>query len=162
MAPIEWRDSMSVDHGLIDEDHRHLIDIINRFEVVREEGRATRDVHEILSTLTFYTKVHFAREERLQRLAGYFGIVEHRCEHGKLLETLNRIIAMATSPEGPEIASTRLVQLLRDWLLNHVLVWDRGMTPFVDGLRRHSADVVALKNVVPRSRVEMPPASRSS
>ena len=31
--PIQWRKEMAVDEATIDEDHRFLIDIVNKFEV---------------------------------------------------------------------------------------------------------------------------------
>ena len=31
MEPIKWRDKLSIDNGVIDDDHRHLIEIINKF-----------------------------------------------------------------------------------------------------------------------------------
>src|SRR6266545_3261240 len=72
MLPIRWRREMSVDNGIIDDDHRHLIDIINSFSYHRARGRADLPhAMDCLNALKFYANTHFAREERLQLMVGY-------------------------------------------------------------------------------------------
>ena len=49
---IHWRKKMSVDGGVIDQDHKHLIEIINQFEKFAERGLTREQGMEILFTLS--------------------------------------------------------------------------------------------------------------
>jgi len=60
---IQWREKMTIDDGVIDQDHRHLIDIINRFENAAKDGLTLSEGLEILFALKFYASTHFKREE---------------------------------------------------------------------------------------------------
>src|SRR3954451_22518317 len=66
LMTIVWRDAMSIDNGLIDEDHKSLISLVNAVDEV-QPGREMRGrIAAILEQLDAYTRVHFEREERLQ------------------------------------------------------------------------------------------------
>jgi hemerythrin-like metal-binding protein len=147
MGRIQWRDTMSVDRGVIDEDHQHLIDIINRFGSYTARGEPdVAGALGILNALKFYAENHFAREERLQRLVGY---PEHRLqhdEHQRLMATLDEIIARAVSAPGPGPSDVpgQLGLLLRRWLLDHVIKLDLRMKPYAELIRRQSQGLPGL------------------
>jgi hemerythrin len=152
MSGIVWRDKMAIDHGLIDDDHRHLITIINRLNERTAHGApALATAQDTLHRLKFYAETHFAREERLQRLVSYPEHEAHRQEHGRLLAQLQQLMAVATPAElsarGMSEADVlaQLTTLLRHWLLNHILITDRGMIPYASVMARHSRGVDALK-----------------
>ncbi len=62
---------LSIDNGVIDGDHQHLIDIINDFIVAATEEVETAHLEGILAMLASHTETHFSREEELQRAVGY-------------------------------------------------------------------------------------------
>ena len=63
---ITWRDKMSINNGgVIDQDHKNLIEIINRFGEIAADGLDKEEAAEILYALKFYTQTHFGREEQL-------------------------------------------------------------------------------------------------
>jgi hemerythrin len=72
MDRIRRRATMAIGRGLIDEDHRHLIDIINRFGSHASRGRPDlASAIDVLNALKFYADTHFEREEELHRLVDY-------------------------------------------------------------------------------------------
>jgi hemerythrin len=148
---IHWRRGMSVDGGLIDADHRHLIDIINAFSQHRAAGRsALPHAVDCLSSLKFYAESHFAREERLQRLVGYPEHPRHQDEHRQLMAELDGIIAAADRALTGEAALAlveHLAALLRRWLLNHTLAADLRMKPYAAAMNRHAAELPPLHSL---------------
>jgi hemerythrin len=150
MRRIQWRDGMSVDRGMIDEDHRHLIDIINRFAgyMARGGGDAAGAL-DILSALKFYAATHFEREERLQRLAEYPESERHHHEHQGLVATLHDIIARtrAIGAGDASAVADELSLLLRRWLMEHIIQLDLRMKPYADRMRRLAADLPDLRTI---------------
>lgn len=147
--PIEWRQRMSVDGGLIDQDHKHLIEIINRFEEIAADGLNTAEANEILYALKFYAATHFDREERVQRLIDYPYRDAHAKEHEELIRVLDEIIEGVRQGEqqDDEESRLRLTQLLHDWLVTHIIGSDLRMSPFIQGFKEGDLGLGALKDV---------------
>ncbi len=151
MNGIRWRSSMAIDHGFIDHDHRHLIDIINRFGEHVALGAAGLPVAvDVLQALKFYAETHFVREEGLQRLIDFPEADSHHDEHQRLLTTLGEIIAKTSSVTEVDRATVvpELASLLRSWLLDHVIKRDLLMKPYAQLMNRHAKSFPELRQVV--------------
>ncbi len=147
---IEWRDKMSIDGGgVIDQDHRHLIEIINRFEELAADGLDRGEATEILHALKFYTETHFGREEQLQNMINYPDAVDHHEEHRELMKALDDVIVhMAeTSDDALDRVHGEMAHLLHDWLIGHILHSDLKMRVYVDLMKKHAENFGALKDL---------------
>ncbi len=146
---IEWRPQMSVDGGVIDADHRHLIDIINRFDRIAANGLTLDEALEILFALKFYAATHFDREERLQKLSLYPYHDSHAREHAELLAKLEAIVDdLKAAGERPlDEVATETGDLLREWLIHHVLESDLRMKPYVEAMKKEAEAMGALADV---------------
>lgn len=149
--PILWREQLSIDGGLIDQDHKTLIAIINTFEAVRPgpDGRALLET--VLDELERYAEVHFRREEQLQRQVGYPQARVHRRHHRMLMH--NVIAARteyATAASGTDLTVFRdhMAAFLHDWLLDHIIRNDLPMKPYVQAMAPHAARVEDLHSAV--------------
>jgi hemerythrin len=150
---IQWRPEMKIDGAMIDDDHRHLIDIINRMERLAPGSPDPAELMDIVYALKLYAGTHFQREERLQRLVGYPEASGHHVEHADLLARLDPIIGRAQGARSDPAGTHREVgQLLRAWLLQHIIKSDFKMRPYAEELRRHEADQVALRDALPGAR----------
>ena len=149
MAEIEWREKMSIDGAVIDEDHRHLIEIINRFSKMAESFEGPGDAMEILYALKFYAKTHFEREENLQRLAGYPYHEAHKKEHAELVQNLDRIISETQAADASQIRqiSRETAKLRHTWLVDHIIKSDLRMASYVDAMKTHMKGIGALQDV---------------
>ena len=81
MAIFEWSDRFSVKVREIDEQHMHLVTMINRLHdaMIANKGREIQQ--EIVTEMVAYTNFHFATEEKYMRSFGYAGYFEHKKEH---------------------------------------------------------------------------------
>lgn len=131
--PIVWRDALSVDRGAIDDDHRQLIELINSVERTVTEDRSLRELQGNLDQLDRYTRQHFSREEEIMIACRYTRYDEHKVFHLKLMEELAEVAkpiraigngdaATGKSLPGDDIA--KLAELLRHWLLDHIIKED--------------------------------------
>ena len=147
---ITWRDKMSIDNGgIIDQDHKHLIEIINRFGEIAADGLDKEEAAEILYALKFYTQTHFGREEQLQNLVSFPYADAHHHEHANLIKTLESAIQHFKESDGEqqERLHGEIQEMLHDWLINHILSSDLKMRMYVDAMKKHSSIFGALKDL---------------
>jgi hemerythrin-like metal-binding protein len=170
---IKWRDGMEIDHGVIDEDHKTLIAIINEFLDPAHDDmtRSSR----ALDDLRHYASVHFAREEALQQAVLYPESAAHRRQHQALFRQLLAIRgqfeqltarpaegASETAAQGPSAASTKaqIGGLLQQWLFNHIIGSDFRMRPFAKAIEAQAGGVGSLALAVAAAeRAEVKPAN---
>jgi hemerythrin-like metal-binding protein len=131
MARIEWKPEFETGVALVDEQHRHLVEIINRFEEALQKGKGSRQANEILNDLTGYTQEHFATEERLMAEAGYPQLKLHQSQHRQLLQKVERF-QFDYNAAGRRITA-ELHEFLGYWLVNHILRDDRAFAPCLIG-----------------------------
>ena len=138
--PIVWRDALCVDHGVIDNDHRHLIDLINAIEHTVTADGSIRQLQAALDQLALYTGQHFSREEDILISHHYARFDDHKAQHIRLIEELAdaarpvRAVTDIDSPISAVLAAEdvgKLTELLRHWLLDHIIKEDLKIKPLL-------------------------------
>lgn len=133
---LVWREQLSVGNNVIDGDHKYLIEIINEVEQslkAKDKGKLAAT----LDKLAKYSQVHFDREERIARAAGYTQVPNlsqtHQALAHKLEQMTGEIDGLGQTWSAEAIA--QFTGFLRDWLLDHVIKEDLLMKPV---LQKHS------------------------
>ncbi|MDO8297442.1 MAG: hemerythrin family protein [Caulobacter sp.] len=168
---IQWREEMTIDHGLIDNDHKYLISIMNEFCDSDPLEQSPDRLLNILSKLNTYTTIHFRREEALQRAVHYSFRDAHHHEHGDLLRALYSIhqglfslnapvtedsedtvvIPGAPDPATPAgrvvRAHRKVAEFLRHWLIDHIIKSDLRMRPYAEAMLPIARDMKPLKQM---------------
>lgn len=126
---LEWREQLSVGNDVIDSDHKHLIEIINRIERSLE-SKAWEELKNALDSLSRYSTTHFAAEEKIASAVGYAQASRLHESHQDLLEKLDKLKQYLVD-EWPPTSVEGFVGLLRDWLIHHVIKEDLLMKPFL-------------------------------
>jgi hemerythrin len=132
---ISWTDLLEVDGGIIDEDHRALIDIVNKFLAVRSNATKA-ELLNTLDDLEHYSRLHFWRENELQRRIGYPETIHQRKQHASLLSVLEGVTQQVRHADDPDMAAvvSKVEGLLRQWLVDHILKSDRHMRAYREAL----------------------------
>ncbi|MDP2783847.1 MAG: bacteriohemerythrin [Sulfurimicrobium sp.] len=122
---FEWSDAMSVGITEIDEQHKTLVDILNRLFHAVVQRESNEITIEILDTLVDYTKTHFGLEEKLLQDAGYnpTEFAAHQREHRAFVEKISHA-ASKHLVEGKSV-SFEIINFLKHWLQDHILVTDK-------------------------------------
>lgn len=126
MSRIEWDESFSVGHDEIDAQHKKWIGIYNRLVEVMEQGDvntlkdATADT---LESMMEYARYHFKYEEQYMLEIGYPSITAHARVH----KDFDNVIYHAYRDllDGSVVLNTRLLKMIKSWLLNHILTEDK-------------------------------------
>jgi hemerythrin-like metal-binding protein len=124
MAFIDWTDEFTVDNGPIDEQHRQLVEIVNKFEEANRRGKGSRIMNEILNDLMGYTQEHFAFEEKVMAEAGYEKVAQHQSQHRQLIRKLEKF-QFDFNNQGRRITAG-MKDFLKYWLTSHILKDDKA------------------------------------
>jgi len=119
MAFINWTEEFATGIESIDEQHRHLVDLVNKFEEASRRGKGSRVMSEILKDLVGYTQEHFAHEEKIMEKCDFPGLKKHMARHRQLLQKVERY-QFEFETEGHRVTSA-VRHLLRYWVRSHIL-----------------------------------------
>lgn len=116
MPQIEWTRELEIGIGVIDGQHRRIVDYINALEAIEGDG-AHRTVARVIDDLIDYTYSHFAFEEALMEEAGYEYLSIHQQTHRAFIDRVNEL--KQRFDNGDDVAAD-VADLLRTWLISHI------------------------------------------
>ena len=120
---IEWNDGMSVGVKAIDNDHKHLILLIDSLSSAIELGEGEDVLEGLINQLADYADDHFKREEALMKSCNYHDVDNHGKLHSEFLEKIPAFKLKLLNADSIRVA-LEVNSFLYEWLLNHVLVDD--------------------------------------
>ncbi|MCO5111636.1 MAG: bacteriohemerythrin [Burkholderiaceae bacterium] len=136
MAYFEWGPDLEIDHGLIDADHRQLVELVNELHTATSQGQGQEVVASVMERLITYTRQHFAREEQGMEAAAFPGLAAHREKHRAITAQLQALADRQAA--GSITVASQLSSLLRDWLSLHIRRSDRELVAFLKAKKRAS------------------------
>ncbi|MGQ9843815.1 MAG: bacteriohemerythrin [Spirochaetota bacterium] len=128
MELIDWSEALSVGILTFDNEHKELVALVNKLNQALVLGSAKKTMEEVLQTLVKYTKIHFKHEEDYMVLYGYPEYEKHKKEHEKLTQEVMDFYDRYQA--GKAVFSLELMNFLKDWLSNHILVSDKKYKNF--------------------------------
>lgn len=126
---LEWRAQLSVGNDLIDDHHKQLIDIINRAEQSLKSKNLIK-LTTVLDELSAYSIKHFEIEEALAKAVGFPDVSRLHQSHHALLDKLEQVKG-ELAQAWEDTTADHFTELLRDWLVNHVIKEDMRMQPYL-------------------------------
>ncbi|HEX5372998.1 MAG TPA: bacteriohemerythrin [Aquabacterium sp.] len=133
MAYFEWADDLAIDHGPIDDDHKHLVALVNALHTATSQGCGQEVVGDILKDLAAYTKDHLQREEQIMVSIRFPKLEGHKKGHEKFVHDLEAL--QHKYEQGSITTASQLSTLLRDWLSLHIRRSDREIRDFLKASR---------------------------
>ncbi len=134
MGAIAWRHRMSVGQPVIDDDHKHLIKLLNELdEALMARVFVPARAAKVLMRLLEYTQEHFAREERIMQVAHYPDIEDHIRQHRDGVRAIAEL-SDAFGQEPSRRSAEKIYKFTAEWLVNHIILQDTQLTPFVKGV----------------------------
>ena len=125
MQFFTWTSNMSVGVKAADDDHKRLIDLLNKLYEGMKSGQGREVVGKVLDELVSYTKYHFAREEEFFAKTGY-PADDHKKEHKDLVEQAVKL--QSRYKKGETVLSVETLDFLKNWLNGHILGTDKKYT----------------------------------
>ena len=129
---INWSDEFSVDIQEIDEQHKCLVELINKLYTGLAAKDSTEAIEQVLDELASYTGVHFAVEECLMRMFDYGEYESHKAVHDRIVERVAEFQHQFKS--GNHKVGMELLYFLKDWLMDHINLVDKKYAPHLPKL----------------------------
>jgi len=136
MPLMTWTDKLSVGVGVIDDDHKKLVGMVNELYDAMQAGHGKASLGRILDGLVQYTKFHFAREEKFFAQTGYPAAVPHKQEHDALTRQVLDVQQKYAAGAGSTL-SLDVLHFLKDWLVKHIQGSDQKYQPHLNAKGIH-------------------------
>ena len=130
---IEWKESYSVGVERLDEDHKHLLAILNKACEACAKGRYTA-YPLIIDELLEYMLLHFQAEEKYMTESKFPDLAPHKLEHDLFYRKI--LDYQQTIQNRNVVYSIELVDLteaINNWWDRHILESDLRYKVFADG-----------------------------
>ncbi|MEH0020130.1 MAG: bacteriohemerythrin [Desulfobacter sp.] len=126
---IEWDKKYSVDVPEIDEFQKELFEKFNALIDMKSKKVDVKAATNMISDINDYSKMFFAKEERLLRRNKYPDLESHSKAHRQFIK--NSISLRREIAEDINNLTMDVIIELRDWLVNHVETSDSLYVPFL-------------------------------
>lgn len=132
MKKFVWTDKYKLGINIIDTQHQHFFEIVNKiYDMLEKKDHSRMDVIEIVDELKDYALYHLATEEKYFNQFAYSDIANHMKYHAdfreKTVEYTDRV-----KNEGEDFSKLALeiADFSVDWLTHHILVADQMYVSF--------------------------------
>lgn len=125
MSILNWDKSLEIGHEKIDEQHKKLVEIINRLHTAQLNGTGPQEIKLTLMELYKYTLYHFSEEESL--MGGIEPSIRraHKLEHEDFVSKLD--VLAERVKVGDVSIGTETFTWLVGWHLDHISKPDREL-----------------------------------
>lgn len=130
MQLLTWKPEYRIGIAAIDDEHRMLIETVNRLHGELESADRQQTVPAFFGELLREISAHFALEEKLMRELRYEQFARHKEDHERLLDELRDMMDIFERSE--EVDSVELAMRLESWFSRHFRTHDAQLHHAVD------------------------------
>jgi len=136
MQSFHWDKNFETGLSDVDQQHRHLVDVINDFgDLLAENKIVFNDIERIYTELADYAQYHFREEEALMF---QYGVDQRHINHHIEIHQsfLHEVTTMYSDISQDNLESaTYLLDFLTHWLAYHILGEDQNMARQVEAIK---------------------------
>lgn len=130
MEEFTWKPEYNLGIGIIDSQHKQIVDYINDLNsAIKREDSA--EVYTVIEQLKDYCADHFEFEEQLMHQAGYILLEAHQGVHRRFKERIDSIQEELLQGKDPMGIARRVRTWLMTWLIKHIQHEDIDYVPYV-------------------------------
>lgn len=137
---ISWNDSYGTGLSEIDDEHRELIEIVNRMQASVESGQGAEVMGDVLQEVLAITKTHYAHEENEMQRLGYPGLTEHKREHADSLEKIEKMCDEHTD-KATDLSPEKVLHNLHFLFVKHFMQEDSKFKRYLFETRKSTTAV---------------------
>ncbi|MCG8683355.1 MAG: bacteriohemerythrin [Desulfobacterales bacterium] len=125
----EWDEKYSVDIPELDECQKEILSKFNTLIELKVNKADAKTVTNMISEINDFSKMYFAKEEKLLRKRKYPDLDTHSKAHRQFIK--NSISLRREIAEDVENLTMEVIVELRDWLVDHIETSDSLYVPFL-------------------------------
>ncbi|ACL16435.1 hemerythrin-like metal-binding protein [Methanosphaerula palustris E1-9c] len=126
MPIMDWTDDLSVGVTEIDNQHKRLIELINKLHDAMKAGQGKQMLETTLQELAAYTVYHFQAEEKYMVEYNYPRYHAHKIEHDAFVKKVTDF--QKDFVDNRLGLTLDLMKFLKDWVNNHIKSTDKQYT----------------------------------
>jgi hemerythrin len=119
MEKFEWNIKFETGIDKIDNQHKKIVDFINRLSFAVAHKDTRKNIATILSGCISYVKTHFRHEEEMFDKYNFVRSIEHKRGHKRVLKQLTDFQVLYS--QNQSTPDEDLLLFLRGWLTVHIL-----------------------------------------
>ena len=135
---IDYEEIELVAIPYIDEQHRAFLKLMAEF--YEFQNKNTENLNEnfkiFIKKFVELIRVHFIDEEHILERISYPECVEHRLEHENFIKKI--LEAVKKFDTEKDFVFDEFVHFLRDWVLNHISLWDIKYAEYIRLFKKSS------------------------
>jgi hemerythrin len=137
---VEWSSAFSVGIKLIDDQHKGLLDLVNDMfnHITGNEEDERVYFKKVIERAVQYVKVHFTTEEKIMIHTKFPGYAEHKKAHDSFVLTV--VEKVKDFEAGKKFALLEFTQFLKEWILTHIAIMDKGYFVYFRRIATRKAD----------------------
>jgi len=144
---MQWTEDMSVGVPMIDNIHMELINRLNGLRAAIRKQVCRYTIEDTLAFLEEYSEVHFCEQEHYMKYYGYSDYALHMEKHEDFIMELHflkeeLLNIRALGLKGSYELSVDTVQVVVDWLRDHVMIYDKELGNFLKQQSNMNHDVI--------------------
>jgi hemerythrin len=120
---VKWDDSYSVFLKDLDNQHKKMFDIINKFYADMAENKTNHAIVDAIKEMRQYSLLHFTYEETVMRRKNFPRFKSHKLSHDEFIKKVSDLEKKAI--DGQLVSVFDIANFLRDWLINHIKLEDK-------------------------------------
>lgn len=126
---VSWRSRYSVNIETIDDQHKKIFDLLNKYFDGIFKGASTSSAIGILEDIIQTSRDHFFHEEDLMQLYEYPGLYSHKQIHDYFINEMKDIQKHIETNAAP--VSLGSGDYIRKWFVNHIMASDKPYSTFI-------------------------------
>lgn len=132
MEKFLWTDEYSLGISIIDEQHQHFFEIVNRiYDLLKKNNENKEEMVSIVKELMDYAFFHLSTEEKYFNQFSYSDISHHMKAHSMFREKSDEYSELVKN-NNTDLSKLLLeiADFSKDWLAHHILISDKAYAPF--------------------------------
>lgn len=129
MALVTWKEIYAVNITDVDNQHKHLVSLINSLHDAMTVGKGKDVLGGILNEVVEYTLYHFSTEEKYFDQYNYPESELHKKQHKDLVAEVAALQNKYNA--GEKVLTLDVMNFLRDWLHDHIVGSDKLFGPYL-------------------------------
>ncbi len=128
---FKWTDALLINHEKIDNQHKELINRLNKVYTAISEEQGSAAIEEMLDFLANYVIEHFQEEERQMDRYQYPEAQKHKGEHVAFIDDFERLKKKYEVSDNKYQATLDIYSMCALWLQNHITKVDKKLGQFL-------------------------------
>ena len=132
MNKFIWTKEYELGVEVIDSQHKHFFEIVNRiYDTLENKETGSADIQKIINELTEYALFHLGTEEKYFNQFAYSDQINHMKYHNDFrIKSGDYSDRIKDPKEDVTKLALEITDFAKNWLQHHILVADKAYAPF--------------------------------